>query len=101
MAVWTQKLRERFNAANHREFIMDGDNEAEDLAALPGIEGCAIGSIARHIKTKNSFILDSQGKWVSYPFDDGEGGGGSGDGSDWSDVDDKSEAESEFDWGEL
>ena len=30
-----------------------------------------------------------------------KGGGGSGDGSDWSDVDDKSEAESEFDWDEL
>lgn len=105
MAIFTQKLRNQFNAANHREFIMDGANEAEDLAALPGIEGCAIGSIARHLKSKKSYILDSTGKWVEYPFSDGggSGGGGGGDdeGSDWSDIDGTTDPDSDYDWEDL
>ena len=99
MAVFTQRLRNQFNAANHKEFIMDGADEAADLAALPDKSGCAIGSLAKHIKTGNVFILSSENKWVPYPFAKGSGGGGddpSGS-DDWSDID-GSGNESDYDW---
>lgn len=80
MAVFTQKMREKYNAATHREFIMDGDDEAQDLAELPGLELCARGSLAQHIKTGNWFILNSAGEWVPYPVPaSGSGGGGGSD----------------------
>lgn len=81
MAVFTQKMRDRYNAATHREFIMDGDDESKDLAELPGLELCARGSLAQHIKTGNWFILDSNGNWVSYPNASSGSGGSAGGGS--------------------
>lgn len=78
MAVFTQKMHGRYNAATHREFIMDGESESQDLAELPGLDLCARGSLAQHIKTGHWFILDSTGTWVPYPAMTASGSAGSG-----------------------
>ena len=73
MPITIIKLRDHYNAANHMEFFLDTD---DDLAQLPGLEKCAIGSTAASAETGNRWILTSAGAWVEDLIHTGSGGGG-------------------------
>ena len=60
MAISVLKLRDHYNAANRKGFLVDTDS---DFAHLPGMEDCAPGSVAYSVETGNRKIMNNAGEW--------------------------------------
>lgn len=80
MSISVLKLRDHFNAADRKHYIVDAD---DDFANLPGLEACSVGSTAYSIDSGKSKIINHAGEWKDYKSS-GSGGGGGGD--DLTDV---------------
>lgn len=78
MSISIYRVRDEFNAANHREFLMDTDS---DVSELPGLETCAAGSKARAVDSSNVYMLSNSNKWVLQTRNS-SGSGGSGNSGD-------------------
>ena len=64
--------REKYNAVNHKEFLLDSD---EDFENLPGLTECAPGSKAYSCASGKRKILNNAGQWVPMVDSGGSGGG--------------------------
>lgn len=64
MAITKYKLNEDYNASNHMEFLCDADS---DVASLPGLDECAVGSTALILESGDFYILTPSGEWKN-PF---------------------------------
>lgn len=87
--ITINKIRGKYNAANHIDYFLDADNE---FSNLPGLDVCAVGSRAYSAESGTKKILNSAGEWVEDKTDSSGGGGGGGGGggtSDYTDLDNK------------
>lgn len=84
--ITTNKIRGKYNAANHIDYFLDFDIE---FSNLPGLDVCAVGSRAYSAESGTKKILNSAGEWVEDKTASSGGGGGGGGTSDYADLENK------------
>ena len=73
MAISVLKQRGKYDAANHRDYVVDED---ADFANLPGLDVCSVGSTAYSIDSGKRKMINSAGSWKDMKDTGGGGGGG-------------------------
>lgn len=61
MAISVLKVRDKYNASNHKEFLCDTES---DVTSLPGLDECAPGSNAFVVAGGSVYMMNHDGKWV-------------------------------------